>query len=275
MSNGPLSERIENPEMCNLLLRLSHDALHVVVYSIVGDNSLVYRRFELVPTASKSWVGAIEDVIYDNPALLGDFRRVYCVVESDKYALVPSVCGSEVDRRLLFDAAFPASPLEMMADDTGTRNATVILGIEPELSGFISRTFQRATIVSHIASLCRYVALRTGQGNKPKMVANIRRTSLDIVVTDGGSLLMANTFAFRTPDDAVYYILAARKSLGLDPRADELILAGDQQTREVLTPRLRTYISRVMPMIFPPEMFKAGKDAMLAPFDLIITPICE
>lgn len=275
MPNGALSERIENPEIWNLMLRLSHDALHVVIYSIVEDNSLIYRRFDLAPSASQSWIGAVSDVIYDNPALLSDFRRVFCVVESRDYAVVPSVCGSDDDRRLLFDAAFPGGSLEMTVDETGTRNATVLLGIEPELRGFINRTFQRVTIVSHIASLCRYASLRAGQGNKSRMIANIRPESLDVIVTDSGSLLLANTFSYSTADDAVYYLLAVRKSLGLDARADELMLAGDQQTRETLTPRLRTFISRVMPMIFPPEMFRAGKDAMLAPFDLIITPLCE
>lgn len=111
MPNGALSERIENPEIWNLMLRLSHDALHVVIYSIVEDNSLIYRRFDLAPSASQSWIGAVSDVIYDNPALLSDFRRVFCVVESRDYAVVPSVCGSDDDRRLLFDAAFPEAVL--------------------------------------------------------------------------------------------------------------------------------------------------------------------
>ena len=79
MAHEALSDKIETPELWNLLLRISRDALHVVIYSIVEDNSLVYRRFNL-DTASSSWIGALQNVIYDNPAILSDFRRVYCVV---------------------------------------------------------------------------------------------------------------------------------------------------------------------------------------------------
>ena len=86
---------------------------------------------------------------------------------------------------------------------------------------------------------------------------------------------MANTFHFKNPDDAVYYLLACRKNLGLDPYNDDLSLAGDQSIREKLMPMLRSFIARVIPVIFPPQMFKAGKDAMLAPFDLIVTPLCD
>lgn len=274
MANGALSDRIENPEMWNLLLRLSPEALHVVMYSVVEDNSLIYRRFDLDP-ASPSWIGAIQNVVYDNPAILSDFRKVYCVVETTRYAVVPSQCEAEADRRLLFDAAFPGSGHEMMADDTGTLNGLVLTGIEPELRGFIYRTFQRATIVSHIAALCRYAAVNGSHGNKVKMIANIRENSMDVVVTDGRRLMLANTFAYDKAEDAVYYLLATRQRLGLDAHNDELLLAGDHARREELMPMLRSFVSRVMPIIFPPQMFKAGKDAMLAPFDLITLPICE
>ncbi|WP_297070653.1 DUF3822 family protein [uncultured Duncaniella sp.] len=274
MTPEALSERIESPEIRNLLLRLSHDALDVVIYSIVEDNSLIYRRFAL-DTASTSWIGAIQNVIYDHPALLSDFRRVYCVVETRDYTVVPAQCESEEQRRLLFDTAYPDSKLEMTADDTGTVNALVLTGIEPELRGFINRTFQRVTVVSHIAALCRYAAINGTHGNKVKMIANIRQDSIDVVITDGRRLLMANTFSYHNPEDAVYYLLAIRQRLGLDERNDELLLAGDQELRDRLTPMLRNFVARVVPIIFPPQMFKAGKDAMLAPFELITLPLCE
>lgn len=258
--------------MWNLLLRVSREAVHVVMYSIVEDNSLIHRRFPIDP-AAPSRIGAIENIVYDNPALLCDFRKVYCVVETREFTVIPSQCAAE--SALLFKAAFPDSSLETAVDETGTRNALVVMGIEPELRGFLNRTFHRATVVSHLASLCRYFASRSGQTNNVRMIANMRESSLDVIVTDGRRLLLANTFGFNTAADAAYYLLACRERLGLDPRADELLLAGNQRVREELTPILRTYISRVMPAIFPPQMFKAGKDAMLAPFDLVVTPLCD
>lgn len=275
MANGALSDRIENPSMWNLMLRLSREALHVVLYSIVEDNSLIYRRFDLDTAASASWVGAVQNVIYDNPMLLGDFRRVYCVVETRDYTLVPSQCESESDRRLLFDNAFPSSSLEPSVNGTGALNAIVLSGIEPELRRFINRTYQRVTITSHIAALCRYAIVTGSHGNKVKMLANIRPDSLDVVVSDGHRLLMANTFSYSSPDDAVYYLLAVRRQLGLDAHTDEILMAGNQAKREILTPMLRNFVARVMPVIFPPRMFKAGRDAMLAPFDIITLPLCE
>lgn len=274
MPNEALSERIESPEMWNLLLRLSPRALDAVVYSIIEDNSLTYCHFEL-DTASNPWITAIQNVIYDHPALLSDFRRVYCVVETRDYLVVPSACETDESRRLLFQAAFPSSALEMKVDETGATNAIVLNGISPELRGFVNRTFQRATMISHIAALCRYATHTGSHGSNMKMTVNLRKESIDVVVTDGHKLLMANTFAYTHPDDAIYYILAIRKRLSLDDKTDELLLSGDQNVREILTPTLRKFVARVMPVVFPPQMFKAGKQAMSAPFDLITLPICE
>lgn len=82
-------------------------------------------------------------------------------------------------------------------------------------------------------------------------------------------------FAFREPIDAIYYIMACRDMLKLDAQDNELLIAGDNSLRDAITPTLREYLAYVMPVIFPSSMFKAGKDAMKAPFDLIVLPLCE
>lgn len=258
--------------MWHLLLRIGADSVHAVLYSTVEDNSLIYRRFTITPDAG-SRIAAIENIIYDNPALLSDFGTVWCVIETREYALIPLKCFR--DSSQLFRAAFPDSTSEPLLETTGTNNAALVLGIEPELRAFINRTFHRVIVTSHLALLCRYFSAIASQGNRIKMVANIRDGALDVIAVDGHRLLLANTFSYSSAADAAYYVLACRQKLGLDGQANEILLTGKQSVREELTPILRTYVSRVMPAIFPPQMFKAGKDSMLAPFDLIIAPICE
>lgn len=90
MINGTLDrDLITNPEMWNLLLRLSPTEMHLVAYSIVEDNSLIYRRFP-IDSNSGSYLRALEEVIYDNPMILSDFRRVYCVIQTSTQVVAPS-----------------------------------------------------------------------------------------------------------------------------------------------------------------------------------------
>lgn len=273
MLEGKLDkEMVADTAICDMLVRLSSGRVDVAVYSLVSDNSLVYRSFAVSSLASL--VKTLEEVVYDNPLMLCDFRKVYILVDTLDYMMIPATTGA-TEAVEMFMALHPEYDGSVELCDTSTRNAGMVYGIDRDLSGFLHRTFVGATIMPHILPLTRYFSSKPGRGNSRRMICNFRHSAMDIVVLDGNSMLQANTFTFGTPMDAVYYILASRSFHGLDPYGDELLLAGDQQVREEVTPVLRTYISRVMPAIFPPQMFRTGKEAMRAPFDMIVAPLCE
>ncbi len=265
-------ELIADTSICNLLMRVGRESLDVAVYSVVSDNSFIHRSFPLV-SATRRPMGMLEDAIYDNPLLLADFRRSYCIVESQRSLTVPAEIP---DPASLLTRQWPDFDGEVRVSANGTSNTTFVWGIDTALAGFLRRTFP-ATLQTdcHLAPLTRYFAARPGRGNSVRAIANLREGSMDMLVLRGPHLLMANTFVFDKTLDALYYIMAARDSLGLDPQVDEMLLAGHQPLREELSPLLRKYIARVMPVIFPPQMFKAGMEALSAPFDLIVTPLCE
>ncbi|MDE5750579.1 MAG: DUF3822 family protein [Duncaniella sp.] len=270
-------ELVSDPSICNLLMRVGSDTLDVALYSVTGDNSLLYRSYPLADP-SRSRVAVIEDTLYDNPLLLSDFRRTYCIVETPLSLTVP-IEGAEPDgeeMRALFRATWPDTEGEVAVSRNATANSAFVYDLPRDLTGFMRRTYPSGlTIESHLTALTRYFATRPGGGNSTRAVANLRPGSLDMIVLSGPRLRMANTFACPHITDALYYILAARKQLGLDAQTDAMLLAGNQGMREQLTPMLRKYIARVMPVIFPPQMFRAGKEALDAPFDMIVSPLCE
>lgn len=273
MTDGKLDkELVADTTICNMMMRVGSDRVDVVVYSVVADSTLLYRSYPL--TQHMQGIKGLEDVVYDNPLLLCEFRKIYILIDTPDYMMLPDGMDESASRQT-FMALHPGYEGTVCLADMATRNASVVYGIGPDLYGFLHRTFPTAVIAPHIVPLVRYFASKPGRGNSRRMICNFRPSALDVIVIDGNSLLQANTINFRAPIDAVYYILACRSSHGLDPYGDEVLLAGDQSVREEVTPVLRTYISRVMPAIFPPQMFRAGKESMRAPFDLIVTPLCE
>ena len=68
---------------------------------------------------------------------------------------------------------------------------------------------------------------------------------------------------------------AAARELEFDNSTDRLIVSGDADIRDRLLPLLRKYVSYVMPMIFPSDIFKLGRDALNAPFELIAIPLLD
>lgn len=273
-SAGFDKELIREPQLWRLALRIAKTSLQVVLYNTVEDNSLVYREIALDPTAI-SPLKALENAIYENQILLSDFARVDCVVDTDTFIVVPAEVSSVEIQEKIMVTSFPDFEGEMMVNVLPAQEAAIIMGLEQEIVGFIRRTFNNPRIHHHLSPLCRYFSYKSKQGNTKKMYAYLRSGKVDLMAFSNNRLLMANTFLYRDPVDAVYYILSSRKMLGLDASSDELYLVGSPSEREAIAPILRDYIAFVMPVIFPSAMFKAGKDAMKAPFDLIVLPLCE
>ncbi|MBR5332108.1 MAG: DUF3822 family protein [Muribaculaceae bacterium] len=265
---------ISNPRLWRLAIRINENKVHIVLLCSVEDNSLIYREIPL-DSATLSQQKALEEVIYDNPLLLSDFDKIDCIIESNKFTIVPTEINDIDTQEKIFKASFPNFEGTIIDNNIAELNATILMGVDNEIINFLRRTFNNPRILHHLTPLCTYFHRKNRLGNTGKMYANIHDNHIDLLSFNKDSLQLANTFEFREPIDAIYYILACRQMLKLDPESDELFIAGNNDIREAITPTLREYLAYVMPIIFPAAMFKAGKDALNAPFDLIILPLCE
>lgn len=271
---------IKTPSLWRLSIEVHSGFVDVVMYSPFEENSLIYERLPL--DSALSPLAAFEELIYENPLLLSDFRKTDIVVDTPRYAFLPSesvdedVCGVVVDT-IWSDVDLVVKGVAI--DDTSD---TLVMGIDPGLSAFISRTFLETEPTHPVAVLAKYFRRLSAQGNTGKIYARLGRDSVDVIafsptdVRDGASpLRIACTYPVATVDDAAYFVLASAKQAGFDLERDEILLCGDSKIREELTPKLRAFAKYVMPVIFPSEIFKAGKAALNAPFELVILPLCE
>lgn len=262
-----------------LLMRLGVDTLDAVLYSPLHDGSLMHRALPLDP-AAESRLKAVEACVYDNKLLLGDFARISCVVESRRTVILPQGLDEPADddaaeaRSLIFRSSFPDFEGETFLSPTGMAGTVMMSGDADGVLPFLKRTFFNVQISAHLSPLCRYFLSTAGRSSGRRLYAVLRAGAVDVVATDRGRLLMANTFDAPTASDAAYFILAARKLLQL-PDTAETMLAGVAAMREEVTPILRRFQPTVMPVIFPSVMFRAGKESLNSPFDLIILPLCE
>ena len=138
-------------------------------------------------------------------------------------------------------------------------DTSIVMEIPRPLAGFLRRTFDNPPILHHLTPLCRYFHGKGRLGNSGRMYAHFHKGQVDIISFSRSTVALANSYRYRDPMDAIYYIMACRNMAGLDPMADELFLCGDTAVREETTPQLREYLAYVMPVIFPSAVFKTGK----------------
>lgn len=256
------------PQHWRLGMCLSADSIQIAAISEVEDNSLIWREIALDPLAS-SPLRALETAIYDNPLLLADFGRVDILLDTPRLLLIPA---GDFDN----DPELAANRLEALYPDlnlafyTGRVGETIFaIGVPADIAGFLQRTFPQASTGHRIATLAAYYGLQRNAGNNGKFNAHLRGRHVDIVAYSRDNLLLANTFAAATTEDALFYILSAASWLEFDDAADRMLLSGDTERRDALLPLLRQRGINAMPAIFPTALFRMGKGAMQAPLELL------
>ena len=267
---------IRDCKLWNLYLAPDSDSIDVMAYCPLDEHPLLVDKIN-IDTSSTSRVMAIEEAIYDNPLLLNEFKRVTIVSRTDLYAIIPTPISADPDlTNSILTEMTGVSSSTLITDSLPLLDSSLCHLMDSDLYNFFNRTFSNNVRFTHrLSALTRYYhGCHRSTGSLISHV-NLRRSSFDIVLYNGDRLLLANTYRWENPVDALYYIIATRQVHGIDNNA-AVILSGERDVREELTPLLKQHIPTVMPAIFPAAMFRAGGQvAMNAPTDLIVLPLCE
>lgn len=265
--------QIDNAALWRLGIELSGDRLTAVLTSSVADSSMRLVHVPLPPEGDLHH--RLEEAVYSAPWLLADYGKVDIVVRTADYTLIP--CGD--------DCADSAADICRIGDDSTeshivrdtTAVADAVWSMPASALAFIRRTFPAATLQCHISPLLSFFAGRTTMGNTAKLFAHFDSGDhIDIAVFSAdGKLLAAATHSCPTDVDAVFYILSTARLAGLDADADEVLLCGNAPRRMSAAPILSRYIRRAMPLIFPSQALRSGREAFNAPFPVVILPLCE
>lgn len=267
---------ITQPELWRLALMLGKRWLHVALYPPVAREEIRWHSFSLDPDAP-SRLHALEDIIYDNPLLLCDFRRVDCIIDSNDYIIVPSDASPD-HHELFMQACRPSADATDLVTYGVGDDATVIQSPESEIDSFLRRTFYNIVFHSRIALTAGYLATHPEGLHDRRAIALVNDRRLTFMAFDGNRLLAANDFTFNSPSDAAYYIMASLQHLRLDPAdpATDIAIYGQSLTEpDTIAATIRPYVSDIKALPLPTLRFRASRTTLKAPFPLLILPICE
>lgn len=269
-------ELISQPELWRLVLMVGSGRLYVALYPPVAREEIMWRQFAF-DAAAPSPLKALEDIIYDNPLLLCDFRCVDCILDTPGCLFVPADTPSD-DYELLLSAVRPdAASAEILAQPAGP-DAVMLQPLDPDITAFLKRTFYNITFRSRLPLLVNYFSAPQRELTERRAIALIDGQRLTLLAFDGRKMLAANDFTFSTPADAAYYVMASIQRLHFDPADSGFTLAiyGQSMTAEgTLASTLRPYVANIRAVPFPSLRYRASKSTLQAPFPLLIAPICE
>lgn len=268
---------IRDTRAWNLYLAIDMGHIDILGYCTIGENSLLTAGIPL-DTEAQSHLIAVQEAVYDNPLLLNEFNKVTVVNRGGHHTLMPTdIAHSDIAGEILTEITGKeeGESGRLIVDELPLLDISMCHFMEEGLYNFMRRTFNGVKFIHSLSVLTRYFhGTMRAAGSRCSHV-NVRSGCIDIVIYSGDTLLLANSYRCTEPTDALYYIIATRRALGIDSK-ESVILSGDRDAREALMPLLREYLPTVIPAIFPAAMFRAGgQKAMEAPADLIYMPLCE
>lgn len=262
--------------MTKLYIRLGAHLVDAMTYT-PADNTLTHTVVP-VDCPGQGYAEALRDAVYDNPGLLPEsYDSATIVVDTRARLLLPCEVSDPLLQSQLMRASDTADVMPDDAEiiDTPLRgvDARIVTALDARLTNYLRRTYVNPDITCTLAPQIEYFAAKSRLSGNIRCYVNLRDDAdgtIDIVVMNDGRPRLANSYDAPTDADALYYVLAACEVTGFDPDSDDVInLCGDHARRERLMPMLRERHRRVMPVIFPPAIYRAGRDAQALPFDLV------
>ena len=265
----------EKTENYILSIRLRNDGCYFAISDPTTNNSYKGQNIVFPPTGNTP-LQSIEEAVYNQPVLLKTFRKTYIILQSSRFTLIPQSIEPEADKlNIYYDFCFPDHTDKILCNEWQRNQLYNLFGVNKDIYAFLKRTFDNPLFLHQLTPLCEYFYKRSKVGNNSKMYIHLQKKWIDIACFNKKGLLFANSFEYGDIHDAAYYILNVWEQQGFDQEKAELQLTGDKEPRQIITRIAQEYIRQVMPSIFPPQLFKLGKETLEAPFDLTVIPLCE
>lgn len=276
---------VPHPRQCRLAMSVEKDRISVVIADSLQEpgQRLLCREIALPFDARRHdsllpSVEAIENAVYENPALLADYGSTLVSIDSGLWAVVPQAA---VDEDMDEAIAISTLPQEKTLQTTAVRclventGAVMVSLLPTDIAGFLRRTFNNPQLSHPLQLLAQHFARTARLNGAPTVHAHFRSgRKMDIIILDGSTLLLANTFSYFDPMDAVYYLLASVSTLGIDAAQVQLRLSGEPASRRELMPLISPHMPSAMAATFPAALLREGTQALNAPLELTTT-VCE
>ena len=195
---------VADTSLWTLCVRVSADSLSALVASPAGPDFSVMCCVEPLHDCS---LKSLEDAIYDNSLLLGDFSRSVVVLSTSQLVQVPDGISAPLAERIA-EALLPDCDAPRAFVSAPMPQGQVIAAVDAETLNFLKRSFPDAAFTVSLGVLADAVA--SIRSDEARIYAFCYPEELVVLTFDAdGRLVFANRFDAFSPADCAYYILAA------------------------------------------------------------------
>jgi hypothetical protein len=230
-----------------LVMQIGPDSLTLAVLDNLTNDFLAFEQYIFrKTTGERSLSEHIDRLISEHEWLSSGFKRVDACVITEKFTLVPSAFfdSTKISDYLKFNQ--PVSDEDLVMNDV-LRNAEArnVYAIESSLEKSLKRISSSVRIRHHLSALIEKTLSVNKNKSVRRVLAHVQNQRFDLIISEGGKLLLANSFTFQTSEDFIYYLLFACEQLKMNPEELELEIVGEIETDSALSNLAKKYIRNI------------------------------
>ncbi len=245
----------------------------------VGQGSLMFSTtdnqgqvdFEHFPiTSSITMAANLRQALQTSNLLREQYQRTLVMVDSP-VLMVPSDLFHKEEQEALYHHAFTLREHHsVMSTILPDLNCVALFSIGRDLLTVINDHLAHPTVIAAMAPVWRHMHQRSYTGIHQKLYGYFHDHHLEVFSFGKNRFRFCNTYAANNSNNALYFLLAAWKQLGLEPDHDELHLVGTLPDEEALMGEAKKFVKRVF-YINPTGEFNRAPVTQIAgmPYDLM------
>lgn len=219
----------------------------------------------------------LKELFYTHSALSLPFRATHIYIdEGEGYVVVPKDLQAAGSAHDWLAACMPLQKRVPQLIEIDDMAAQIAFSTDRALYEFCQRSFSLPHF-DHLARPLASATLRYSRRTYPRVLAvRLGSSSLDVVCAVEGQLLLCNRYAIsRDAVDALYFVTALWRQLGLSQQEDHLLLYGQhlEPLEQLLHDRITHLYSNLYPglLVDTKELNKMG---LHLPPEIILDTLC-
>lgn len=244
-----LTDETFNPELTegyHLSVQLSESGLAYTVLDIKRNKYLALKTFNWNASDLYSSCENAKKTIEKDEALKRTYKSASVSLVHNRSTLVPKGLFSEANKNevLSFNHSLEKDE-DAETDDLKTLEAKNVYAVPHCFRSFLKELKGNVKISHYSTPLIESVLMQNK--NKPgKLVTvNVQPARLDVIISEGRKLIFYNSFAYRTSEDFIYYLLFACEQLKLNPENLELVIIGELERNSTIYSLFYKYIRNI------------------------------
>lgn len=229
-----------------LIAGLNSNSLQLLVFDPDKNKFIAFSQQGIHAKGGlQQYLELLRNFFDENELTKHKYKDVVVLWESQRSTLVPNALFDAAEQETYFHFNHGSETDEKIyADKLKTTEVFNVYAIPPDLEK--SLRFGSFRIRHHASVFIESMMVFSKLTLLPKQVfVNVHSGFFDMLVTENGKLLFYNSFAYKTAEDFIYFVLFVYEQLKLSPENNGIILSGEILKNSALFDMLYKYVRNI------------------------------